>query len=371
MPHQIPHTAHDLTPEFLSGIISKTARGTAVTGVNVVKAHEYGDGDVSTSARASLRLDYVGDLADSLPRDVVVKLSFDSRDSSKDVWFCQLHGLFNNEVNFYNRIRPMLNIEAPRSLGGLFDPDTRQYVLIMEDVSKRGATFPTMMDDVTVGQVQTILDTLARLHAQLWNSPRFGTDLAWIETHLSGGVEEHMRSIIPQGVQGQLEKHKFKRELLARLGVTERQLFEGKCANKRHQSKLPQTLLHGDTHIGNTYRLRDGTAGLHDWQLCVRGFVMHDVTYLINTALAVDLRRQHDRDLLEFYRERLIAYGVTDAPDDEMLWLEHRRATLWSLYIGWLTCPAESYGWDVLSVALLRVSTAFEDYETRKLVMGT
>lgn len=156
MPDRIPHTAHDLTPEFLSSIISKTARGTAVTGVNVVKAHEYGDGDVSTSARASLRLDYAGDLAESLPRVVVVKLSFDSRDSSKDVWFCQLHGLFNNEVNFYNRMRPMLNIEAPRSLGGLFDPDTRQYVLIMEDVSKRGATFPTMMDDVTVGQVQTV-----------------------------------------------------------------------------------------------------------------------------------------------------------------------------------------------------------------------
>ena len=366
----MPHKARDLTPDFLTEIVAQARPETTVTNVEIVKAHEYGDGDVSTSARASVRLDYAGKDAQDLPRDVIIKLSFDSRDDANDAWFCNLYGLFRNEVNFYNRIRPSLDIEAPLSLGGLFEMETKQYVLILEDVTKRGATFPSNLDDISVEHVQQILLGLAKMHAEMWNSPRFEGDLDWVETHLQGHVEDHMRSVIPIGVQGQLEKHKFKSELIARLGVTERQLFEGKCANKLHQSKLPQTLLHGDTHIGNTYRMPDGSAGFHDWQLCVKGFALHDVTYLINTALAVDVRRKHDRDLLAFYREALVANGVSDAPSMEMLWLEHRRATLWSLYIGWLTCPAESYGWDVLSVALLRVSTAFEDYETRKLVFG-
>lgn len=180
-----------------------------------------------------------------------------------------------------------------------------------------------------------------------------------------------MRSVIPeQGIRSQLELHKFKRELLERLGTTERELFAGMCANKRHQSSLPQTLLHGDLHIGNTYRMPDGRAGLHDWQLCVRGFALHDITYIINTGLSVAERRANERMLLDYYRDKLMEYGVVAAPDRDMLWLEHRRASLWTLYIGWLTCPPESYGWETMAVALLRVSTAVEDHDTLALVRG-
>ena len=354
---------------MLSGIVREVVPGATVTNVEIVKSHEYGDGDVSTSARASARLSYSSDSPADLPEDVILKLSFDPRKKGTDAWFCQLHGLFANEVNFYNRIRPGLAIEAPGSLGGYFDPKTHRYVLVMEDVTRRGASFPSNLDEVGVDNVKRILDTLVPLHAQFWESDRFAGDLSWIETHLAGGVENHMRNEIPQnGIRSELELHKFKREILERLGTTERELFAGKCANKEHQSRLPQTLLHGDLHIGNTYRMPDKSVGLHDWQLFVKGFALHDVTYIINTALSVAERRAHEHELLEYYRDSLVACGVANPPDMDTLWLEHRRAALWTLYIGWLTCPPASYGWETLAVALTRVSTAVEDHETLSLI---
>lgn len=357
--------------ELLTRILDPVVPGAKVTDVAIVKSHEYGDGDVSTSARATATLTYSSDSPAGLPRDVILKMLFDPRKPGTDAWYCNLDGLFANEVNFYNRIRPELDIEAPRSLGGYFDPSTRRYLLIMEDVTRRGAVFPSNLEAIGVENVKRIIDSVARLHAHYWDSDRFSGDLAWVETHLKGGVEDHMQSVIPeQGIRSQLELHKFKRELLERLGTTERELFAGMCANKRHQSTLPQTLLHGDLHIGNTYRMPDGRAGLHDWQLCVKGFALHDITYIINTALSVSERRANERLLLDYYRDRLMEYGVAAPPEHDTLWLEHRRASLWTLYIGWLTCPPESYGWETMAVALLRVSTAVEDHGTLALVRG-
>lgn len=366
---QIPRSPFDLTPALLTDIVRQIEPKATVSDVRIVKSHEYGDGDVSTSARATVQLSYSSETPLGLPRDVIVKMSFDDRKDGTDAWYCNLDGLFSNEVNFYNRIRPGLDVEAPRSLGGHFDHATKRYVLLMEDVTHRGALFPSNLEAVGPDNVRRILDSIAKLHAQFWESARFDKDLAWLETHLAGRVEEHMRSVIPErGIRSQLELHKFKREILERLGTSDRELFLGMCANKLHQSRLPQTLLHGDLHIGNTYRMPDGAVGLHDWQLCVKGYCLHDVTYIINTALSVSERRTHEREMLGHYRERLIEYGVTTPPEMELLWQEHRRASLWTLFIGWLTCPPESYGWETLSVALLRVSTAVEDHDTLSLV---
>jgi Ser/Thr protein kinase RdoA (MazF antagonist) len=131
---------------------------------------------------------------------------------------------------------------------------------------------------------------------------------------------------------------------------------------------LPQTVCHGDTHIANTYVLPGNKAGLLDWQLASRGYCMHDVSYLVATGLSVSQRRAAERDLLAYYRERLIARGCREAPALEGLWNEYRMAMVWGLYIGWLTTPVVNYGWEVSVMAHLRMTTAYEDLETGKLI---
>ena len=135
-----------------------------------------------------------------------------------------------------------------------------------------------------------------------------------------------------------------------------------------HQATLPQTVCHGDTHIGNTYALPGDTGGLLDWQLASRGFALHDVSYLIATGLSVAERRRHERDLLAFYREQLRAHGVAEAPSLDDLWTEYARAMIWGLYIGWLITPVVNYGWEKSVMAHLRTMTAYEDLDTAQLI---
>jgi thiamine kinase-like enzyme len=241
-------------------------------------------------------------------------------------------------------------------------------MVIMEDLGLRGAKFAMQSDAADVKKTQAVLEVHAKLHATFWESPRFKNDLSYLQTHLDGSMEDLMHGLVRKGIQGELEQQVVKRELMGRLGMTEDEMFWATEAVKLHQSKLPQTLVHGDSHFGNTYSLPDGRHGLADWQLCVRGYAMHDISYLINTSLSIELRRQHERELLAFYQDRLAHYGVANPPDMETLWTEFRIGTLWTFYYGWLTAPLPNYGWELLTVALLRTSAAFEDHETRKLL---
>lgn len=120
----------------------------------------------------------------------------------------------------------------------------------------------------------------------------------------------------------------------------------------------PSTLLHGDTHFGNTYLLPNNRVGMLDWQLVNRGRWAHDVTYMLMTALDVEARRSHDRDLLDYYLEKLREAGVVDA------WELYRRTAIWGFMLGWFICPVENYGEEILRANLDRLATALEDLQT-------
>src|SRR3546814_12822049 len=85
-----------------------------------------------------------------------------------------------------------------------------------------------------------------------------------------------MNGVAPTYIQQEIDGENFKRELVQRLRTTGDELLAGVRAVQKHQSTLQQTLLHGDTHLGNTYLLPDGRGGLLDWQLMVRGHHMHN-----------------------------------------------------------------------------------------------
>jgi hypothetical protein len=103
---------------------------------------------------------------------------------------------------------------------------------------------------------------------------------------------------------------------------------------------------------------------LVDWQLSVRGFCMHDVTYLLATGLSVEQRRRHERELLAYYLDSLRAAGVERPPDPHAAFLEYRRAVAWCVYVGWLTTPIENYGWEITVMNHVRLLTAYRDLET-------
>lgn len=360
----VPKSPIDLTPEIIRALIATQHPDVGIDDVQIVEVKDSDSIETSSSARIDIAVKYTDGNPQKLPERLIAKLT----QSDPGLWYSNLHAMYANELDFYNRLRPELDLEAPAFLGSAMDADGC-YILLMEDVRpKGGVVYTVLTEDVTVAHARAVLDTLARLHARFWRSPRFETDLSWVGSQTDSDLEMLMRDLIAQGITSELKLRKFKREILGILGMTEDQLRKGCIAVKEHQDRLPPTILHGDSHLGNMYFLPDMTAGLLDWQLMCRGYPAHDVGYFITVALPVEIRRVEERALLDFYLAKLKQYGAINPPDRETFWLEYRRALIWGVYIGWLTVPAENYGWEHSFVCHLRVVTAFLDHDTRKLV---
>lgn len=353
-----PVDLSELTPAILTATLRRLYPDATIEDFTVVESRTYGEAMVSTAARAVLDLTYSG--APDLPQRVILKLA---RDSSK-----LLAPFYANEVNFYNRLRPGLDIETPLTLGGDYDAETGQFGLLLEDLSRRDAHFPNVTEAINLAQVESLIDILAKLHATFWESPRFADDMTWVQSHVAGEVITLQNEAATPLIQHEIDHENFKREMVQRLRTTGPEMRAGMMAVQKHQATLPQTLLHGDTHLGNTYLLPGDKGGFLDWQLMVRGYCMHDVNYLVTTALSVEQRRNHEQELLKRYLTRLAEFGVSNPPSFDTAWKEYRRTLVWGVYYGWLTTPVVNYGWEINVLNHLRLTTAYEDLETGKLV---
>jgi thiamine kinase-like enzyme len=77
----------------------------------------------------------------------------------------------------------------------------------------------------------------------------------------------------------------------------------------------PTTMCHGDYRADNI--MFDGNKPVViDFQLIGTGSGMYDVGYYISQSIATDVRRGHDRELVDVYLNRLESHGI-DIDRDE------------------------------------------------------
>ena len=351
-----PRDPADLTPAVVQGALRARWPRVLVDAVEVSATKRCGEGVASTADRVMLDVTYRPGTADGLPEHLVLKTMMASPRAPA--------AMYENEVRFYQELRGGLAIEAPMAVATSYDPDTGRFGLLLEDLGHRGARFPSALDHVTLDEVRSILRHLASLHAAFWNSPRFAADLAWLATPTSGGMFEVFDLIGFDLIADQVTRHPFKAELIAPLGRSLEELWAQLWIVQRDHATAPTTLLHGDTHVGNTYLLPGGNGGLLDWQLMMRGSWAHDVTYFLVTALDPEVRRTHQRRLIEEYLAGLDGHGVPDVPTLDDAFDRHRRAALWGLVIGWLICPPENYGPEITIANIERTVAAVMDLDT-------
>lgn len=351
-----PADLADLTVDVLGAALADRVPGVVVDRINIVSAKHAGEGVASTADRVVIDLTYAPGTSGGLPTRLILKTMLASPHAPQ--------AMYENEVRFYREIRDELDIETPRVFASHFDLATGRFGLLLEDLTARGARFPSALDAVSLTEVQSILANLASLHARFWDSPRFSADLSWVPTPMSGGMFDVFDTIGLELIEDQVARHPFKADLIAPLGRTVAQMWEPLWQVQRQHTVGPTTLLHGDPHLGNTYLLPGERAGLLDWQLMVRGRWAHDVTYILITALDPEVRRSHQRDLLAEYLDRLASAGVETAPTLDEAFAQYRAAALWGLVIGWLICPPENYGPDVTIANIARMVAAVEDLET-------
>jgi hypothetical protein len=396
----------DLSPELVTSLVAQRDPEVRVASVEIVEHDRCGDGLASTADRLLLALDYASPGKTSPPPRLILKTRFlhpllrfglpailglssavraaqsipllgDRARSLLFVivgayqkWFPHApDAMYVNEVRFYRDLRDDLDIEAPRSFGSVYDERTRHFGMLLEDLNERDAHFPNALESQSLETMRSLLANLASLHARFWKSPRFERDLDWVDTRLAGGMFPVFDKIGLDLIRYQVAQHAFKADLIAPLGRSVDELWEALWASQRILDGGPHTLLHGDTHIGNTYVLPDASGGFLDWQLMVRGSYANDISYVIATGLDPATRRAEQRALIEFYLEELRRHGV-EAPTFDEAWTGYRLGLIWGLVIGWLITPPVNYGEPITSANIARLVDAALDADSLGALRG-
>jgi len=130
----------------------------------------------------------------------------------------------------------------------------------------------------------------------------------------------------------------------------------------------PQTLLHGDSHLGNTFF--DGeTVGLLDWACTCHAPGIRDVSYYLCNSIPSEARRERERGLLERYLARLASAGG-EAPAFDEAWRQYRLFAVCSWIAATVTAAVGSrmQPIEIGMRAMERATAAVVDLDTAALL---
>jgi aminoglycoside phosphotransferase (APT) family kinase protein len=293
----IPKDLNSLSNDWLAHVLDAP-----VTGFEVVDAH------AGTTGRAVLELHY-GETVD-LPRRLFVKLP--PTDEMQRA-FVTSSGMGRREAQFYESLSAEIPVRVPRCYFAASDDAGEEYIMLLEQLEDSGCTFNNATARYSQDYVRRVLSAFARLHATYWASPRFDSDLIWVQPPLQHEIAVHL-------IAQALEMHAATMPAVFR-DMGELYLSQADAIHRLwHRGE--STLIHGDVHDANLFFDGD-EPGFLDWALVARGPAMRDVGYFLAGTLSPDDQRAWGRDMVVFYRDQLLALDVP-APSMQELWQQYQ-----------------------------------------------
>ncbi len=341
----VPRKPSDVTAAWMSEVLEAEVAEVAIT-----------ETIGGTATKILLRIDYAG------PTDLPTTMCLKAGMGEHAPFMAQV-GIYATEALFFRDEVKRSNVHAPQAYWADIDDELFGAVLI-EDLSRPSVRFCSGRIPLSADEAASVLDNVALLHAGRWNSPWLGT-ADWLEHFASPNSKGRAYfsmlglDVVQQFIDNRADM------LPAELNRAQRciDLFWGFVATSE---KGPQTLLHGDLHVGNVYF--DGAqAAMCDWQVLGRGSPAFDLAYFIGSALTIEERRAAERELLRHYLNALGAAGVADVPGEDELWLLYRAHMAYGL-MAWLTNPEAFQAGDIIAQVIPRFATAVVDLDTAQAV---
>lgn len=307
-----------VTPRWLTAVLRQAGHDVTVSDM---KAKRVGTGQVGESVR--FELTYQGD-AKKAPQTIVGKFpSSDEESRATGVNF----GNYIREVNFYHQFAPNAGITTPICLHADVDPETSEFILMMEDLAP--AEQGDQMRGLSLEQTKLALDEVAKLHASHWNDQSID-DLGWVTDTKAApsATTSELMSLLWAG---------FRERYGERIPADCIEIGEAITRNfdfYRNGYDGPRCLIHMDFRPDN---MMFGTpAGGYplavvDWQSLGFGCGMSDVSYFLSGALKREDRQHHEHALLKGYLTKLQALGVTNYTIED-IWAGYARYSF-SLFI--------------------------------------
>lgn len=338
-----PAALEDISAEWLSDALSRKYPGTRVTLVTVGRAIQR----FATNARLMLEYDATGH-EHRLPPTMFVKSDFSPEGGKAAV-----AAPAAREVRYYTDVAEHVPLTQPACYFAQTDLGGRS-ILLLEDLLGRNVTFGEATAPLYPAQVASGLSQLATLHAHWWDAPQLDTTDTYpgtLRPVVLGLLSDEAWPVAlarPSGhwIPGALHSP-------ATMRAATVAMWEAAAA-------LPPCLIHGDPHLGNSYREPDGALGFLDWQATSRGSWCYDVTRYLIGSLEIENRREHESELITGYLAELAQRGVP-APTFEEAWLAYRQNALHGLRF--LCSPPGNYPDSHIEAYVSRFATAADDLD--------
>ncbi|OHV29831.1 aminoglycoside phosphotransferase [Parafrankia colletiae] len=343
VPLRIPADWAEATPDWFAAALAESCPGAVIEDAILVAR------DDGTNRRARFDLTYA---AGSGPGRVFLKAEGVHR-----AIHARNGNLFNEADLFASGVP--IPVDHPQAFKVIIDRPGLDYLILMEDVTRRGGDPRDSTRPMTVEQVASGLRGLARLHSRYWGfSAATEPRLAWVQTWApTQGFQSGLRTYTPRGLERGASR--LPAAVTAHDGDGHVDLWARYVAML---DRGPVTLLHADAHIGNTYVLPGDDVGFLDWQVARRGSWSQDVGYFLTGSLTVEDRRRAEVDLVNEY---LTALDVPDRPARDEAWLHYRASAAYGLTIWLSTLGTDGYQSREVALTLAeRYAAAFVDLDT-------
>jgi len=303
----VPGGYDAITPSWLTKVLCRDSPGAEVTSFSL---DESDDGS-SNRRRIFLTYNDAGKRA-GLPATVFCKAA--EKLSNRIVLGAS--GAAQTEANFYNKVRPYLDIEAPVALYANYDPQSYAYFIMLEDLGSK-VQFCDDRTEIDWERINSLIDLLARLHASYYQHP----DLGSASLPFPRWTKWWLNNVGSFDFEGFCDKAfvDAERVIPARLFKRRGEIWPCTMRSAERHGELPETLIHCDVHLKNWYLTADNRMGLSDWQILSVGHWSRDYIYATTTALSVENRRKWERELLKIYLDKVASLGVPPIDFDEAL----------------------------------------------------
>ena len=348
----LPLASADISPAWLTAALSARYPGVRVASVQVM--NERG----STNHHVRLGITY--DERAGLPDTMFAKMA--SLDPAHRAAIGST-GMGTREARFYDELAPSLDMRIPTSYFSRAGDDGA-FLILLEDLQATDCRISDGTWGIPADLAAGALTDLARLHVRFEDADRLAAVQPWVTASpamASGSTLPLLKMVIDQNADVLSEAY---------IAVAEMYLADPDAVVALW-AQGPQTLIHGDTHIGNLFVDGD-RVGFLDWGLLNVSTPMRDVSYFLTMSMLADERRAHERDLLQHYLDVRRSLGGAEISAEEA-WQAHRVHTAYTVLASFLSLVPPYNGEDQREFSDAfrnRAITALDDLETVQALKG-